>query len=332
MNVECSRCANSTTNPTISVEKSGLCNICANYELHFRPTNLLEEIAVVNKLRLKSPRVMVGVSGGKDSTAALFQILELGFQPLAFTFDLGYYPKHIFKRSKEVCDNLGVPHEVIDIRSHIRPLDLECYKLTAELYDNCNSPELFRWLYEFSRSHYSVKSMQVMPFVRPCQLCRRTVIRAYYAEAVKRGVEVVFLGMNEWAGLSGQKFTAIRKLQPNPDDTPVYVVHFPFLFRRDLIRVDARIYGVGDLLEKLGWSLPKGERLVETNANSCLFARASEEKAKEMLGFHPDCPRLSREVTVGFLTKWHAEKALLKAHPSKLSVRQILEKAGILSA
>jgi len=80
----------------------------------------------------------------------------------------------------------------------------------------------------------------------------------------------------------------------------------------------------------MGWELPPGEKLIETNANSCLFARAAETKALHMLGFHPDATRLSREVTAGFITKKRAEKALSVTHQSRYSVRHILAKANIL--
>ena len=52
--------------------------------------------------------------------------------------------------------------------------------------------------------------------------------------------------------------------------------------------------------------------------------------AKRLLGFHPDSTRLAREVTVGFITKKQALKALGKIHPYKDTPRQVLEKASIL--
>ncbi|MFA6602039.1 MAG: hypothetical protein WCT02_04250, partial [Candidatus Paceibacterota bacterium] len=189
--------------------------------------------------------------------------------------------------------------------------------------------ENFRKWYVEGRRHYSIKCTHNIPFVRTCQLCRRLVIRAYYGEAIKNGVQVVVLGINEWAGLSqdsqSKKFTfsAIRKLQPFKNKLPVYIVHLPFLLQRKI--ADTR-----KILKELGWKVPTGEFLIESNANSCLFARAAEIKAQKLLGFHPDTTRLAREVTVGFITKDQAKKALTKAHKYPLSVRSILKKAKIL--
>ena len=142
-------------------------------------------------------------------------------------------------------------------------------------------------------------------------------------------MSIVALGINEWAGLSqdGESkkfvFSAIRKLQPYKNKPPVYVVHPPFLLQRKI--ADTR-----KILEELGWKIPRGEALIESNANSCLFARAAENKARRMLGFHPDTTRLAREVAVGFITKEQAKRALAKTHNFPLSVRAVLKKAKIL--
>jgi hypothetical protein len=49
-----------------------------------------------------------------------------------------------------------------------------------------------------------------------------------------------------------------------------------------------------------------------------------------MLGFHPDSTRLAREVTVGFITKKQAQKALNKVHNYNKRVRRVLKEAGVL--
>lgn len=321
---ECSRCVNDTNNPTITINDAGLCNVCALYDASFDPNALLKEIDFLTTM--SGQRVMVGLSGGKDSTAALFLAREqLGFKPVAFTFNTGYYPEHIFPRAKMIAASLGASHEAIDIRRYIRVNDKIAYEATAWIYDTDaeNTGFTFGELYALNRKHYSVKHQTPMPYVRPCQLCRKVVVRAYYEEAVRRNIKLVFLGMNEWAGLSGNKFTAIRRLKPYEDKPEVYIVHLPFLMRKT-------IKSTAHILSALGWKAPDGEHLVESNSNSCLFARATEKKAKRLLGFHPDAPRLSREVTVGFITKEQAKQALAKEYECDYSVGELLKKARIL--
>ncbi len=331
---ECRICVNSTRNPVITLNKSGLCPTCAQYKKYFNPKHLEKELAFFKAFVGKGEGaydIMVGISGGKDSSAMLRMLKKRGFRILAFSFDTGYYPKHIFQRAASVAKRLGVDYKHIDIRKYIRPIDRKSYALMVSLYDEKPSEALkgkFRRLYAEGRKHYSVKYPHAFPFVRTCQLCRRVVIRAYYAEAVKHNIPMVVLGINEWAHLSqsGTKhiYSAIRKLKPYTDKPAVYIVHSPFLFQR-------KAADTKNILKKMGWwKLPKGERLIESNANSCLLARAAEKKATEMLGFHPDSTRLSREITAGFITKQQAKKALRNIHESPYSVRGVLQRAGIL--
>jgi hypothetical protein len=333
--IECKRCANNSKNPTIIINKDGLCNICELYKNNFNKKNLLKELKMLKSFIGSGKQkydAMVGISGGKDSTTTLYTAKELGFKPLAFTFDIGYYPRHIYPRARWVAEKLGVDHVTIPIRKYIQKHDRISYQKTAELYGKKISKELeneFKRLYIVERKYYSVKSSHSAAFVRTCHLCRHTVIRAYYQEALKRGIKVVILGINEWAGLSQNKMSkkytisAIRKLKPYPNKPPVYIVHLPFLLQRS-------ISDTTKILKRIGWKIPKGEALVETNSNSCLFARAAESKAMKLLGFHPDSTRLSREVTVGYITKKQAKDALKKIHVYRYSVRQVLQKARII--
>ena len=333
--VECKKCVNTSTNLSITIGKSGLCDVCERYEKNFSKKPLKKELDFLLSLRnfgRDKYDAMVGISGGKDSTATLYEVKRMGFTPLAFSLDTRYYPKHIFQRAKRVAKKLKVDYEQIDARKYMRPVDRACFEKTAELYDEHDSLELkekFRKWYVEGRRHYSVKCQHKIPFVRTCQLCRRLIVRAYYGEAQKHGVNVVILGINEWAGLSQDSeskkfvFSSIRKLQPFKNKPPVYIVHLPFLLQR-------KIKDTKNILRKLGWKIPRGERLIESNANSCLFAKAAENKARRMLGFHPDTSRLAREVTVGFISKEQARTALDKIHNYNKSVRQVLKGAGII--
>src|SRR3989338_10674351 len=221
---------------------------------------------------------MVGISGGKDSTATLYEVKQMGFTPLAFSLNTGYYPEHIFKRARAVAKELDVDYIEIDVRKYIRQVDRLSFKKTVELYSQKETQELrekFRRWYSEGRRHYSIKCEHVIPFVRTCQLCRRIVVRAYFGEALKRGISTVIIGINEWAGLSQDVeskkfvFSAIRKLEPFKNKHSVHVVHLPFLLQR-------KIKDTNRILKKLGWKIPKGESLIESNSNSCLFARAAE--------------------------------------------------------
>lgn len=331
----CKRCVNTGRNPVINFDKDGYCNICSSYLKYFDSGHLKKEIDFLKSFKgtgKEKQDVLVGMSGGKDSTATLYTIKQMGFTPLAVTLDLGYLPEKTISRAKMMAKLLHADHEVIDIRKYVRKIDLASYKRTIKLYEEPFTLETkikFKKAYETGRKHYSVKCRHSPIFVRTCQLCRRMVIRSYYGEACKRGVNAVILGMNEWTNLSAAqegleyKVSGVRKLQPTKNDPAVYVFHLPFLLQRT--SKDTK-----KIVDSIGWKPPEGEDFIESNSNSCLFARSTERMAKRLLEFHPDSTRLAREVTVGFITKKQALKALGKLHPYAYTPRQVLEQAGIV--
>jgi hypothetical protein len=164
----------------------------------------------------------------------------------------------------------------------------------------------------------------VFPFVRPCQICRKIAIKAYYEEAVKRNIKVVFIGINEWASNKNNKYSAIRKLKPFENKPEVYIVHLPFLVGR-------KYEELPEILERIGWKREEGDHEVDTGGSACLLARACEKKANEIMGFHLDSARLSREITVGFIDKAKAKEAIKNGNrESEYTVKEVLKRGNII--
>lgn len=319
MHQQCSICVNSNRNPTIPILESGACRICDWYNCNYSRSNLIIEQSFLN-----GKSAIVEMTGGKDSSAVAWFAKTMNLKLSAFTFDTGYYPKHTFTRACEQAGRLGLHHEIIDIRKYIQPDIRECYHLTASLFDDPPRRTDALEIYSLNRHHYAANDTTIMPYIRPCQLCRKIVVPAYYREALKRNVQLVILGMNEWTHLNGYgSVSGIRKLQPDETRPPIWVVHLPFLMGWNLIHNQ-------NISRANEWTPPEDEAYVETNGNSCLFARASEVAATKMLGFHPDTTRLAREVTAGFLTKTIASAALATVHEHDKTVRQVLMDADII--
>lgn len=327
----CKRCINTTNNPSITIGEDGLCNVCRDYEKKYDVGILDHELEFLRTFITSgnSNNCMVALSGGKDSSAMLYSVKELGFNPIAFTFEIGYnlLTDSLKEKINRVCSNIGVTHEYIDVHPYVTDNDRKCFRLTAELYDKpitAESSEEFKRIYAEGRKHYSTKDDTIMPFVRPCQICRKIAIRAYYAEAIKHNVRIVFVGINEWSGLSNNKYTAIRELKPFPDMPAVYIVHFPFLIHRKLSDLDM-------ILDKIGWSREDGDNVVDTGGSACMLARIAESKSTEMLGFNVDESRLSREVTAGFLDRDEALNAVSHyQRPVNKTMIKVLEESRLL--
>ncbi len=321
---ECKKCINTSQNPWIKFNKQGYCNICQTFKKKFSKQSLVKELKLFRSFIGRGEGdydVMVGLSGGKDSSATLYQIKEMGFTPLAFTLDTGYLHRYIFQRARNVAKKIcRVDYKIIPIKKYVRRPDVKLFRQMAELYSR-NKKEEFIKDYKTGRKNYR-------GVVRPCWVCRKIFIRAYYSEALKHGVRVIVLGINEWTSLEqttrGENYviSAIRKLKPFSNKPPVYIVHFPFL-------VQTKLKDTKKVLKKMGWNY---YRSVQSNAASCLLALAAEKPLYDNLGFHPDTTRLAREVTVGFLSKRQAKKALKKTRKYKYSVPQILKRAGVVDS
>lgn len=318
---ECKRCINTSQNPWVKFNEEGLCSVCETYEQNLNKQSLSEELEFF-KLFVGSGSgkydIMVGLSGGKDSSATLYRVKEIGFTQLAFTFNTGYFHPYIYRRARSVAKKCRVDYEIIPVRQYVTPEMLKKFRQMAELYKRNKREELLED-YTMGREGYR-------GVARPCWVCRELIIHARYFEAIKRGVQVIAIGINEWTSLkqstSQGKFvvSAIRKLNPFPDKPVVYVVHFPFLMQ-------ATLKDTKEVLRKIGWNYYHN---VQSNAASCLLALAAEKPLYDSLGFHPDTTRLAREVTVGFITKEEAKRALGKVRTSECSVPQILERAGLI--
>ncbi len=327
----CKICLNSDINPSIFINKDGLCDVCCRFEENYSREKIDEEAEYL-KTFIKNDGLdcMVGLSGGKDSTVTLKTVIDLGFHPLAFSFQIGYNLLDDFSlgKIKKICNSLNIKHESIDAYAYVSKNDEQCYKLIADLYDrvdnNTISKAEFRRLYAEGRKHYSTKDKIVFPFVRPCQICRKVAIKAYYEEAIKHNVRIVFLGINEWACLYRGYFSAIRRLKPYKNKPEILVVHLPFLVHR-------KYNDVLQILNEMKCENLVSDINVETGGKCCLLAKACEQKAEEMLGFHLDTARLSREITVGFIEKKKAERALKNGRSfSKYTVRDVLKIAHII--
>src|SRR5664280_2968381 len=156
---ECSRCLNTSANPAVSV-RDGLCNVCAWCVAGFQASMLRREMEwILERGASADRRCLLGLSGGKDSTATMYALVDLGYEPVAFTLDTGYYPEHMFTRAKDLCDHLSLRHIRFDVRPLLREVDRQSYRLTAALYGRIDDRlgEVFRQSYLIGRTHYSAK-------------------------------------------------------------------------------------------------------------------------------------------------------------------------------
>lgn len=113
----CSKCVMPESPPWITLDESGVCNLCHKYESE-KETQKKDEgrlfesdlVKIFNKYKGKNKYdCLVMCSGGKDSTSALYFIKKrYKLNPLAFTFDHGFETKEALDNIHKAVEKLGV--------------------------------------------------------------------------------------------------------------------------------------------------------------------------------------------------------------------------------
>ena len=114
----CTRCGLPSNYPGAEFDEKGICNYCLSFEnYHQKAEKYFKTPADLQKLLDKSKAEREGeydclmlLSGGKDSTYALAQLVGMGARVLAYTLDNGYISDSAKANIRRVVNVLGVDH------------------------------------------------------------------------------------------------------------------------------------------------------------------------------------------------------------------------------
>ena len=113
----CARCVLDTSVPDITFDDSGECNYCKQFDAIIKdtPNDQLGEInmlKILDKIKAKGKYkkydVLVGVSGGVDSTYLVHYAIKNGLRVLAANFDNGWHSEIAVSNIKNCLQKLGV--------------------------------------------------------------------------------------------------------------------------------------------------------------------------------------------------------------------------------
>src|SRR3990167_9334540 len=124
----CRKCVMDGTDPDLILDEGGICNHCHNAQKMLREIeadkpNLPE---IIKKIkydgRNKKYDVLIGLSGGVDSSTCLHYNVALGLRPLAFSVDNGWQDDRAQENIMKLVEGLKVPfyRYVIDIKKFHR--------------------------------------------------------------------------------------------------------------------------------------------------------------------------------------------------------------------
>ncbi|MEM7199736.1 MAG: amino acid adenylation domain-containing protein [Planctomycetota bacterium] len=115
----CVRCGLASNYPRAVFDDEGVCNVCHTYasikdhaQDYFKSMDDLREIFAESRQRY-APKYdcMMLLSGGKDSSYALCQLVEMGLSVYAYTLDNGYISEGAKENIRKVAGQLDVPVE-----------------------------------------------------------------------------------------------------------------------------------------------------------------------------------------------------------------------------
>lgn len=108
-------------------------------------------------------KVVVGLSGGVDSSMVLFLLQKQGYTPVALTFKLPNWEGKIDNKAIEsagaVCKKLGIEHHVIDKRKDFKKTVVSYFNSELKAFKTpnpcvvCNRSFKFKALFEFADKH-----------------------------------------------------------------------------------------------------------------------------------------------------------------------------------
>ena len=117
----CPTCGLPTNVPGVSFDADGVCSTCAHFEsvkdqaqAYFRTLDdLAEKLADARRRATGDYDVLHLLSGGKDSTYALYELVRMGARVFALTLDNGFISEGAKDNARRAVNDLGVDHEFV---------------------------------------------------------------------------------------------------------------------------------------------------------------------------------------------------------------------------
>ena len=115
----CTRCGLGTDVPDVDVDDAGVCSVCRSFDVvapqtesWFRtPVDLDAQLERARARSTSDYDCLHLLSGGKDSTYALYQLVERGWRVHAFTLDNGFISEGAKENVRRSVADLGITHE-----------------------------------------------------------------------------------------------------------------------------------------------------------------------------------------------------------------------------
>jgi 7-cyano-7-deazaguanine synthase len=202
------------------------------------------------------PKAVVVLSGGIDSTTALYQARADGYEVSAISFDYGQRHKKELDYAKLICEALRIPHEIVDLTSITRLIN------SSSLTGDQEVPE----------GHYAQENMRLT--VVPNRNMIMYAIAIGYAVNIK--AKAVYVGVHTgdhsiYPDCRPQFINGLDKLARVANkgfckyDFKV-IAPFIFVTKDEIVRIGTKL----GVLYELTWSCYKGKEFHCGRCGTCV--------------------------------------------------------------
>ena len=321
----CSRCGLPSEYPRADFDADGVCSLCRSYDAikdhaqaYFRTPADLQTIFDESAKTNRSPYdCLMLYSGGKDSTYALCQLVEMGLSVYAFTLDNGFISEGAKENIRQVARHLGVP------------------------VDFATTPAM-----------HAIFRDSLMRFANVCNGCFKTIYTLSMQRARELGIPIIVTGLSRGqmfeTRLTGEMFRDGR-CSPEEVDAAVLAARKAYhrlpdevsrsldvrAFRDDRIFEEVRFVdfyrywdvGMDELYAYLGRKVPWVRPADTGRSTNCLINDVGIYVHKKERGFHSYALPYSWDVRLGHKTR-EAALAELDDRIDETHVRRILSEIG----
>lgn len=149
--VNCTECGLPSNYPTADFDANGVCHLCNSFKKYkhkvdhyFKTEDDLKRL--LTSIKGKNPEYdcLSLLSGGKDSTYILAQLVNMGMRVLAFTLDNGYISDQAKANIQNVVEKLGVDH-IYGSTQHMNKIFVDSLERHKNVCDGC-----FKTIYTLS--------------------------------------------------------------------------------------------------------------------------------------------------------------------------------------
>ncbi len=306
--IHCKECGLPSNFPNVVFDENEVCSICYAYkkiqphaEAYFKtPVELAEIFESSDKTVESNYDCMLLLSGGKDSTYALCQLVDMGLKVYAFTLDNGYISQDAKDNISRVVGSLGVDHEFAST-----PAMNMIFKDSLTRFSNvCNG--CFKTVYTLAMNH--AKKLNIPIIVTGLS-------RGQFFET--RLTENIFVGNKFSNAQVDRAVLEARKVYHRIDDAAAQALDTT-LFKDDQIFKDVRIVdfyrywdvSLTELISYLEKRIPWVRPTDTGRSTNCLINDVGIYIHKKERGYHNYALPYSWDVRMGHKTRAEALEEL----------------------